>query len=90
MVSLAKRKKQSKSVLRTGCGRRRDEGLQQGYHAGQPPLDVCILGLDGLFGAQGGLEVLIWLLRGQILDLALQGLNLVLSPFTDGALCLAI
>lgn len=67
-----------------------DERLEHGHDAGQMTLDFGILLLDSLLGAQGNLQLLVGLLTGQLLNAALQVVDLVLGTLADGALGLAI
>lgn len=64
--------------------------LHQLHNARQPLLDLPVLLLNGLLGNQHGLQLLIWLLVGELDDAALQRLHLVLGTLPYGALSLAI
>lgn len=67
-------------------GTSRDERLDRGDEGGQTALQVRVLGLDGLLCPLDGLQLLVGLLGGQLLDTALQGLDLVLCALADGSL----
>lgn len=67
-----------------------DERLQHGDYAGQAALDVGILLLDKLLGAEDGLEFLVGLLVCELLDAALERLDLILCALPDGTLSLSI
>jgi hypothetical protein len=67
-----------------------DERLQHGDYASQTTLDIGILLLDNLLCAEDGLEFLVGLLVCELLDAALERLNLILCTLTDGTLSLSI
>lgn len=67
-----------------------DERLQHGDYASQTTFDIGILLLDNLLCAEDGLEFLVWLLICELLDTALERLNLILCTLTDGTLSLSI
>lgn len=69
-----------------GCS----NGLQQSVDGLQAALEVVVLGLDGVSGADDVLQLLEGLLALQLLDTALQSLNLVLGPLANGALGFAV
>lgn len=69
-----------------GCS----NGLQQSVDGLQAALEVVVLGLDGVSGADNVLQLLEGLLALQLLDTALQSLNLVLGPLANGALGFAV
>lgn len=69
---------------------RRDEGLEQRYDAGQAPLYLSVLGLDGFLCAKGDLEILVWLLGGKLPDTSLEVLDLSLGPLADCPLSFSV
>lgn len=64
--------------------------LDQGDDRGHPILEIDIFSLDLLLGAYHSLQLLVGLLRGQVVNPLLQGLDLILSPLTDGSLRLSV
>lgn len=64
--------------------------LQNGHDGGQPPPDLFVLGLDRIFLPNHRLELLVRLLGGQFFYPALQTFNVLLRPFSDGTLRLAV
>ena len=67
-----------------------EKGLDGGDEGEDATPKLVVLGLDGLLLADGDLQVQVWLLALELLDLSIEAFDLVLGALADGALGLSV